>query len=461
MSGHAHHFLSRLDRLARPHVELALSLYNDVQLLRFVLLEAGVPSEVERVALCLGSPELGPHLVVTRDGRFVTALGEGMRPFDVTVVSRETLERLGRRVGALRERLRASESLRMNEGHSGALLRKISAAGPRFTREDYLAIAGLHPFLAQTFLEGMLDSAEACLRVSKELHRDRRMRPKLREEWLRLGWDAFWALNHFTVLAGTDWGWDPLKGIDSASPDVQRTFLHWTHVRLGCFSSFARGLWFAGRCGASSYDVLVDRYIGAQTMTRVVATGVGLLAIACRNPERLPEVREVLGRHEAEPLDEREDRIVRAVKERLSVSLSCDVATQQRNARDLLLDLAAAVPGVGSEQPFSKDDEAMAWCALTQSPFDLHNDMLQLAAAIDLAPGLALLEPEDFFVPRALQDAAPPRWSPKRAEEVFAPLCRYLHVPEPARASPTPGRNEPCSCGSGEKFKRCCLNKPR
>jgi len=26
---------------------------------------------------------------------------------------------------------------------------------------------------------------------------------------------------------------------------------------------------------------------------------------------------------------------------------------------------------------------------------------------------------------------------------------------------PKPGRNEICPCGSGLKFKRCCLNKPR
>ncbi|WP_419825268.1 SEC-C metal-binding domain-containing protein [Sphingomonas sp.] len=26
----------------------------------------------------------------------------------------------------------------------------------------------------------------------------------------------------------------------------------------------------------------------------------------------------------------------------------------------------------------------------------------------------------------------------------------------PSARSPKVGRNEPCSCGSGEKFKRCC-----
>jgi uncharacterized protein YecA (UPF0149 family) len=23
------------------------------------------------------------------------------------------------------------------------------------------------------------------------------------------------------------------------------------------------------------------------------------------------------------------------------------------------------------------------------------------------------------------------------------------------------GRNDPCPCGSGKKFKKCCMNKPR
>jgi uncharacterized protein YecA (UPF0149 family) len=32
---------------------------------------------------------------------------------------------------------------------------------------------------------------------------------------------------------------------------------------------------------------------------------------------------------------------------------------------------------------------------------------------------------------------------------------RGLRV-QPRRVEKTPGRNEPCSCGSGIKFKRCC-----
>jgi transposase-like protein len=32
--------------------------------------------------------------------------------------------------------------------------------------------------------------------------------------------------------------------------------------------------------------------------------------------------------------------------------------------------------------------------------------------------------------------------------------------PQPIRVAPQPGRNAPCPCGSGLKYKRCCANKP-
>lgn len=42
---------------------------------------------------------------------------------------------------------------------------------------------------------------------------------------------------------------------------------------------------------------------------------------------------------------------------------------------------------------------------------------------------------------------------PARADDAMAPGL-------PARTAPRPGRNEPCPCGSGMKFKRCCAEKP-
>ncbi len=43
---------------------------------------------------------------------------------------------------------------------------------------------------------------------------------------------------------------------------------------------------------------------------------------------------------------------------------------------------------------------------------------------------------------------------PDRPEDT-TDLERLLNPLEPVRAAPTPGRNDPCLCGSGKKYKRC------
>jgi|TARA_Y100000310_G_scaffold215069_1_gene216045 uncharacterized protein YchJ len=43
-------------------------------------------------------------------------------------------------------------------------------------------------------------------------------------------------------------------------------------------------------------------------------------------------------------------------------------------------------------------------------------------------------------------------------------LARYdgqLLVRLPQQSTKTQGRNDPCNCGSGKKYKKCCLNKNR
>jgi hypothetical protein len=47
--------------------------------------------------------------------------------------------------------------------------------------------------------------------------------------------------------------------------------------------------------------------------------------------------------------------------------------------------------------------------------------------------------------------AAGPPGAPAAAVDVFDPEVTL----EPVRVEKTPGRNEPCYCGSGKKFKLC------
>lgn len=40
--------------------------------------------------------------------------------------------------------------------------------------------------------------------------------------------------------------------------------------------------------------------------------------------------------------------------------------------------------------------------------------------------------------------------------ENISDLERLLNAPLPLRAEEKPGRNDPCPCGSGKNYKKCC-----
>jgi len=44
---------------------------------------------------------------------------------------------------------------------------------------------------------------------------------------------------------------------------------------------------------------------------------------------------------------------------------------------------------------------------------------------------------------------------PNKPEDV-TDLELLQNRPKPREASPKPGRNDPCPCGSGKKYKKCC-----
>lgn len=49
--------------------------------------------------------------------------------------------------------------------------------------------------------------------------------------------------------------------------------------------------------------------------------------------------------------------------------------------------------------------------------------------------------------------------NPKRYDEfINLPLSSFVTL-EPVRTTPKFGRNSICECGSGLKYKKCCLNK--
>lgn len=96
--GHDHHFLERLTRVNPEHQSIAMSLYRDPELVRRVIAavshSAGLPKDdlKGRVALALEDGGDGPHIIVSRTGRFITCLAEGMSVGAIPVLSRAMLD---------------------------------------------------------------------------------------------------------------------------------------------------------------------------------------------------------------------------------------------------------------------------------------------------------------------------------------------------------------------------------
>jgi uncharacterized protein YecA (UPF0149 family) len=65
----------------------------------------------------------------------------------------------------------------------------------------------------------------------------------------------------------------------------------------------------------------------------------------------------------------------------------------------------------------------------------------------------------DLYLPAHLIDAYRAdlrQWDPETTLAQLDSQHRYFMRDRPIRAESTPGRNAPCSCGSGKKYKRCC-----
>lgn len=66
-------------------------------------------------------------------------------------------------------------------------------------------------------------------------------------------------------------------------------------------------------------------------------------------------------------------------------------------------------------------------------------------------------DPWEFYTPDAIAERQQ-RWQKEEEDDAFPDPDWDVPVPY-VRDAPKVGRNEPCPCGSGRKYKRCCLAK--
>lgn len=471
---HSHHFLTRLDRLSIPHVELALSLYRDHELLKVIIDSSKVPEGVERVALSLADPQRGPFLVVTRGGKFVTCLGEGMSTGSLIVIPREKVDGTATKVEVLRGRIDVARKVTGERGGVGKLFRRLYDAGPRLSREEFIAVSAWQPMLATDFLRWMLDTAndvaEAKIILTRQLRRTDKLNSKF-TEWARSFYNSIWFIGHMATLAALD-GRRPFEQLRPEVYEIWQELPYaWSAVRQGLIGPALRGIWGSGRMGKMLMSTYKQIRREATTMYRVIETTYSLAAIGLRHSRFALEVEKEL----ASPLPptvggELYQKILDVIAQDVNL-----IYKTTRMQRELLLppylkmgaEMAVrysvnARPG--SRFKFTRGEDVpdeIAYALPFNTPQEYAGEWKNFQFLSIALPWLATAEAEQFYLPgEYLAEVFGPYESAEVMPLLLALRDQERDAPGETRSKPKgSARNEPCPCGSGVKYKRCCVGK--
>jgi hypothetical protein len=448
--GHDVHFLERLERLSTPETELALSLYQDPLLIRALLEQLRLPEGATRVALSLGDQERGPFVVVARDGHFVTCLAEGMSPGDHPVIPRGQLDAIVRRVTEIRYRFDAVRKLAGPRGNVFALLGRIFSAGPWLSREEFSAIAAFQPLLKRDFLR-LLWETDALIERTRPLASRSVKRGRLGDDVLRAWWNEVWAVGHLSVLANMD-SRDMITELPAEAPE--RGLLSWPAVRQGVVGVALRGVWGVAKLGS---PVLADYkrwYVQSESSLELVDSALGLLGIGLRHRGAAAEVRKALAR---------ENRA--AAEGRPTAATIPQIQSIVEELTELVFDrpedCARLHIALGRTHATKKTEDAgelpedIARLLAANSPATFLSSREGLALLFACLPWISRAQPEDLYWPTEYLDAIRNAWHPEHTARVLRDTQLAFPAAEPARVPAAPGRNEPCPCGSGKKYKRC------
>jgi hypothetical protein len=460
---HAHHFLQRLDRVTREHTEYALNLYNDHEALKYVLGNLHTPKGAERVALTIGDdPREGPYVIVTHDGHFVTCLGKGMSTGPWPVVPRPQIDALLAKVADKRERREfAQRELRPGEEDEN-LFQRVISRGSRLTKEDFHALTAFEAMLGTSPYLMMIDFSLDVLEERPGASNIQKVHGGLLKAIERHD-RLTWSVAHLAVLSGAGERRD-LDELIELRKDVQSTPTYMCAVHMG-HTFFQRAHWLAARLGKAAlptYKRALENATGNWVAMMEAANGIA--AIGLRHASAFDECYRFLNslKAAAEEKPEEFDRVGRAgfgfwAAEAMT-RVDEDIENALKTGQEWCVVYGQNLPD-GHPLKFTKPEDVpldLAKTAVLHFDGDNHEDPVQNFGfhTIGLA---ARASAEDFYFPREYVRAWFGQWTPD--ETVFR-LSRFKKVRDkikhpPVRVAPTPGRNDPCPCGSGKKWKKC------
>ncbi len=458
--GHAAHFLTRVDRLNMQHAELALGLYRDHELLRVLLKRTPLPDNADRVALALDDNARGPYVIVNREGRFITCLGQGMSVYDAPIVKRSQLDSVAQEMDAWRALM-----VRAKQGTTEVdrYLRKLITSRANVSREEFDELAAWSPLLYDHYLRLACEGAKLVQRLRQRLVAAKRVGPR-EEPALKAYCEAAWGQLHLWSLMAVNP--DVLREAHTAH-GTQLTALDrtWFCHQLMGFATWP-GVFRGSMLAAWMWELVLPGFEEQLDRLGSLAEAVhGMLAIYVanrRDPIACAQSRGALERLHEQPREGNLGIICEEVSRGYLNELTMHIPGK---ATEMGVELTqrwindASDPTIKERLAAMPSSDKRALLLGDPRPFSVFEGYEQFGNCLH---EVCALDPRDFYVSEAHRVYQP--WTLQEGMRWFAPQLEsdFVRKRKPIQHAKAPGRNERCICGSGKKYKRCCGadNKP-
>lgn len=491
-TGHALHFLGRLsERANEAEQALALRLYRDKELVRRILADASshaAPDEraaalaaggegEERWALPLGAEAGSAHAVVSADLGFVTFLGAEMYVKRLPRVPWERVEQHLLRRDREHEQHQRLDALLAEQPTLTPLLNRIVRSGAGLTRQEFQKLGELAPVFGADYLRFAIEALLSLRQHGTWVARIKKAHAADDTRALRAFWLFFHTVGHGLALTGVRGRqgfavWNEPKVREDMARRGSEPFrqIYLEAVKLGYAPTALRALWAVARAGGEALRAMKDALAEARTLDEWCAASAGLVAIGARHRKLRAECVKALDPARLPGPWRSLESMVRIAETNWGLLAGDKVLPRELDPQN---------------------EEHMAWWRSETAPFfdKMYAELSAHPLWLPGAEGLADL-PEDqklaglFYLPYVgaaeglgvvtalltaviapaseadlYLDEAHAHLAPAFSPEAALALAHHWRPQEtgPARAGPKVGRNEPCPCGSGKKYKKCCV----
>ena len=452
---HDTHFLSRLERAADTEVRVAMSLYYDTEFKEdFVKLSHlyNLPENTDRFAVALSDSKRPSHVIMTKSGSFVTCLGPGMK-MNVPVITWNKFKGLNRKYQKIESDKAEMLAFSSGEKSLGDLISRIlQKSGRNMTREDFKTCMVFQPLLAPWYLEMLIDSFSAAedLKISlQKIVRKGKIRTKREWNQVREYWNHKWIMVHTGLLAFSDITLTR-SILESMMKDSELIPL-WMEDRIVPTSLMAA--WVTGKLGGCMFPSAKKLLLSPVHQWDYISGTLMLTSIALRHSRYRKEVTKLLKRK------------IRGIGPSY-IGMCEDVQTNFLSSLSEYKTLVEIMPtafeevlkgdGNLSEKAMKEASSVakIAFYARHERDF-AHRPTHTLSMSL-LLPWMISIEPEDFYIPKKYKEL----FNPYSFKQGLRALGNEAYKYKPGIVKDkTPGRNEPCYCGSSKKYKKCCFKK--